>query len=1079
MTANLKEKKPNYCLNKKGEFVIENFNFSKPFANFFPGIAGKYGIPMWTFYVNRGQAIASFGVKDKDHSILEFFPANKSWQFTSTHGFRTFIKFKHNGKPLLYEPFHNGYVNQGFDLTNQMRISFFGLELEEINRTLGISISVKYFNIPNDTYAGIARIVTFKNLGNQPKKFQVIDGLPQIVPFGTNNFFLKKLGRTIEAWMRVENLKNNAPFYRLAVDPSDRPEVVHIKEGNFYLGFYFKNNKPLLLSPIVDPDKVFGPATDFSSPLGFLAADNFRPAAGENISSKTPCGMSLLNIALGKNEEASFNFVCGYMRNMESLNASLPKITAAGYLAKKETENKKLIDELVNDINTSSSSQKLDLYAKQTYLDNILRGGYPLVFEGGSEKSVFYVYSRKHGDLERDYNKFHLSPTYLSQGNGNYRDTNQNRRSDIWFNPAVREDNIITFFNLLQSDGFNPLIVKGALFTVKQGVDLEKLLSPIHPRECALKLISRLASGFTPGELILFIEDNKLNPGISYDELLGLILPHCEKIQEAEHGEGFWTDHWCYNLDLLESYKAIYPEQYQGLLFDKPVFTFFDNSEVVKPRAEKYILKDGAVRQYHCIISDNSKKELIRKRGFLAHVSRRDCGKGDIYRTTLINKLFCLFLNKFASLDPFGAGIEMETDKPNWFDALNGLPALSGSSLCETFELKRLILTIKSALNSSGRKEAVLSEELCELLDGLAGATNEHFEDNSADKDYRFWDKTHALKEDYRRKVKLGFSGREKAVDAQYLISILDNALRKVNEGINNSLDEKSGVYYSYFINQPAEYETVIDGFVMPKRFTRKNVAFFLEGQMHALRLAQNCHEAGKLHKAVKKSALFDKKLKMYKVTASLTDMPEEIGRCRVFTPGWLENESIWLHMEYKYILELLKQGLYEDFYTEFKNVLIPFQDPRKYGRSILENSSFLVSSAFPQKELHGNGFVARLSGSTAEFLQIWLIMNIGKEPFFLNEKLELNLVFAPALAGWLFDRKGEYSFNFLSKIKVTYHNPLKKDTFGANAAKITKILLSEDGGGEPIEIAGALIPSPCALKVRSLQINKIDIYLK
>ncbi|MDP2938103.1 MAG: hypothetical protein Q8N72_02515, partial [Candidatus Omnitrophota bacterium] len=79
MVNNLKNRKPKYYLNGKfKEFVIENYNLAKPFANFFPGIAGRYGIPMWVFYVNRGQAIASFGIKDKDHAILEFFPANKS-----------------------------------------------------------------------------------------------------------------------------------------------------------------------------------------------------------------------------------------------------------------------------------------------------------------------------------------------------------------------------------------------------------------------------------------------------------------------------------------------------------------------------------------------------------------------------------------------------------------------------------------------------------------------------------------------------------------------------------------------------------------------------------------------------------------------------------------------------------------------------------------------------------------------------------------------------------------------------------------------------------------------------------------
>jgi hypothetical protein len=181
--------------------------------------------------------------------------------------------------------------------------------------------------------------------------------------------------------------------------------------------------------------------------------------------------------------------------------------------------------------------------------------------------------------------------------------------------------------------------------------------------------------------------------------------------------------------------------------------------------------------------------------------------------------------------------------------------------------------------------------------------------------------------------------------------------------------------------------------------------------------------------------------------------------------------------MEYKYILELLKTGLVKEFYSEFKNVLIPFQDPQRYGRSILENSSFLVSSAFPDKKLHGNGFVARLSGSTAEFLHIWLVMNTGTNPFILDRNGQLNLAFKPYLPGWLFAGNGRYSFNFLSRIPVTYHNPKRKNTFGENAAKITKIILFENE--QPTEINSATIPSYLAEKVRSRQVSKIDIYLK
>jgi hypothetical protein len=245
---------------------------------------------------------------------------------------------------------------------------------------------------------------------------------------------------------------------------------------------------------------------------------------------------------------------------------------------------------------------------------------------------------------------------------------------------------------------------------------------------------------------------------------------------------------------------------------------------------------------------------------------------------------------------------------------------------------------------------------------------------------------------------------------------------------------------------------------------------------MHALRLSEGRQQTLALHKAIKKSELFDKKLKMYKVTAPLKLMPEEIGRCRVFSPGWLENESIWLHMEYKYILELLKAGLAEEFYAEFKNVLIPFQNPQNYGRSILENSSFLVSSAFADKKLQGNGFVARLSGSTAEFLHIWLLMNVGLCPFSVNGTDQLNLTFKPNLAGWLFDKNGEYSFHFLSQIQITYHNPQRKNTFGKNAATINKIIIQDKD--RPVEFNSPVIPSPYAQAIRSRLIKKIDIYL-
>jgi hypothetical protein len=179
---------PRYYLDKNGEFVIENYNLARPFASFFPGIAGKYGIPIWAFYANRAQALCSFGTKDKDNAILEYHPANKAWQLTSTHGFRTFLKIKRGKQSLFYEPFQPDNYVKGIPARNRMCITSAGLRIEEENPSAGVNLAVEYFTIPNENFGALARVVTLINSGHSPCRIQLIDGLPQIVPFGTNNW---------------------------------------------------------------------------------------------------------------------------------------------------------------------------------------------------------------------------------------------------------------------------------------------------------------------------------------------------------------------------------------------------------------------------------------------------------------------------------------------------------------------------------------------------------------------------------------------------------------------------------------------------------------------------------------------------------------------------------------------------------------------------------------------------------------------------------------------------------------------------------------------------------------------------
>ncbi|MEJ5225824.1 MAG: hypothetical protein WHV44_15305, partial [Anaerolineales bacterium] len=200
---------------------------------------------------------------------------------------------------------------------------------------------------------------------------------------------------------------------------------------------------------------------------------------------------------------------------------------------------------------------------------------------------------------------------------------------------------------------------------------------------------------------------------------------------------------------------------------------------------------------------------------------------------------------------------------------------------------------------------------------------------------------------------------------------------------------------------------------------------------------------------------------------------PHDIGRARAFPPGWLENGSIWLHMSYKYLLELLRAGLYEQFFAELPANLVPFMDPSVYGRSPLENSSFLVSSAHVDERLHGAGFVARLSGSTAEFLSMWQVMMCGHQPFSVQHG-ELQLALRPILPGHWFDAEGKLSFRLLGKTEVTYHNPSRRDTFSGLAIEKIVLRLAD---GATLTFHGGVIPAQHAHMVRDGHTAAIDVY--
>jgi hypothetical protein len=139
-----------------------------------------------------------------------------------------------------------------------------------------------------------------------------------------------------------------------------------------------------------------------------------------------------------------------------------------------------------------------------------------------------------------------------------------------------------------------------------------------------------------------------------------------------------------------------------------------------------------------------------------------------------------------------------------------------------------------------------------------------------------------------------------------------------------------------------------------------------------------------------------------------------------------------------------------------------------------LENSSFICSSAFPDAKNHGRGFVARLSGSAAEFIDMWLRMTAGEKPFsYENGKLAFEL--KPAISSQFFDNDGKFSFKFFCKTNVTYINPSKKSTYSKDMSIKKLEIIWEDGKKQSVD--GAVLYGQDAVKIRQVLAKEIKAY--
>ena len=986
-------------------FVVEDFQKAKRFCSFFPAIAGVDGKPLWAFYANVGQCMGGFGVGSKDTPITPFDSATLAYQNIPLRSFRTFLRVDSKN----YSPFFKDDSSK-----RVMEINKTSITITEEND--GYLLTVTYSTVSHKDYPALIRQVTIKNLDNKPHKYDICDGLPVFFPHGLSNVTYKELVSLMGAYCQID-MNNNAPFVKFKTSTGDNSVVSLAKEGN---GFVSIDEKGSRLSNVVELAQVFG---DDSALLEARNWNNNDVSYFKNLDQQTenqiPCAFSVKDFELKAGESYSFVSLYGYFEDIEHFNRSLNELSYDSLIKEMKVTEDLLESYLPKGIKTSNLL--FDEYIRQSVLDNNLRGGFPIVIGD----KPYYVYSRKHGDMERDYNAFNIPSNYYSSGPGNFRDVNQNRRSDLYFVKDIKDFNVNIFFSLIQVDGQNPLTVKPTTFTL----DDEKVLSKTS-KELKADILS-IAKDYVPGTLLSVIKKH-IKDNNEASKLFEEVIKASRSNLHASFGEGYWVDHWTYNVDLLENYRSVYPDKLEELLFNED-YKYFYSKVYVEPRSEKCVKReDGKIRQYGAVDLRRFKEEN-EKAGLKGDETlwMKD-QNGKEVKTSLAGKIFNLALIKFSTLDYEQMGIEMECEKPGWNDAMNGLPGLFASAMSESVELLRLVnFALDTFKGFENRNIPLLDEQynLCNVVSSSLAKLN----DGSLSS-FDYWDKVTTAREKLRKNTHEFAMNSNKSISIKEAISLLENMKEVLSKGINKAKKLGNGIIPSYVINEVDKYEETgrINhlGFevVKPLHFKTITIPPFLEASARMAKLGQEFF-SHKEYELIKQSDLRDQKLGLYKTCADIEDAPFEIGRVHAFTKGWLERECNFLHMTYKYLLGLLKAGLYEEFYDEMKVNFVCNMDPYIYGRSPLENSSFIVPTCNPNKAMHGQGQFARLTGANAEVIDMFYYMFLGPKAFSYQNN-ELVFTPSPRLSKEFFDNNDEASFPIFNSCVITYHNPNRRDCY-------------------------------------------------
>lgn len=685
----------------------------------------------WMFLSSLGPLTT--GRRSKGGALFPYKTVDQIHDSVGRVGGRTLVRRRSDG--AVWEPFTERSAGlKGVTRTVSRSAFSTWVTLAESHAEFGLEVRQTWTTSP---FRGVLRFVEFEAAAGASVDVDVLDGVIDVLPASVEPAMQAGLSSLMTAYRMAERIGPLA-VYRLGSIPVDRAEPNEALLGSTV--WSTAEGAVLLSENQIEAFRAGAEMQPEGRSRGvrgaFLVASRLQLAGGT--SSSSALAMEIEQAA--DKVEGTIDWIASQADPYQTLRreADQTELDLAALLASADALQR-----------TASFAEDARHYANTLY--NAMRGGLPIgpyappsVEEAGSAdefrhavESLPLGLSRRHGDPSRPWNRFFIDietpdGSLKAAYEGNWRDIFQNWEALGVSYPKMLFGFVSRFLNATTADGYNPYRVDS-----ERGIDWE-------------------------------VED-----------------PH-----DPWSYIGYWGDHQIvYLTKLLERLDERFPGALKGWLGSE-LFVFadvpyriagFDDLARDPSNSVRYD-KDAAARTKAREDAGGGKDAR------LLHAS-----DGKLVRATLEEKLLVPTLAKLASFVP-GAGVWMNTQRPEWNDANNALAGF-GSSIVTTAALYGHIGLFQTLLSGVSprlsERTRDLLVEITEALDLAVGGTDD------PSKRWAYLERAGRAGEAHREAVYAGTGIGAVDVDS----SVMDAFLARAHAALGATLaanERKDGLFHAY-----------------------------------------------------------------------------------------------------------------------------------------------------------------------------------------------------------------------------------------------------------------------------------------